>query len=94
MVPDEVKDVGLSDTVNVVALSVVPACALAAVLKPAALYPPRNLVMIFTQAPFQIPYCVAVSQAPGNSHAFALVDDGAYWAVQSFRNRSCCCGCR
>jgi len=50
MVPNEIEDVLLSDAVDIVAIPVVPVCPLQAVLQPAVLDPPSNLVVVLPQA--------------------------------------------
>ncbi len=89
VVSEEVENVLLADAVDVLAIPVMPACALKAVLLPAVLDPPSNLVVIFTQAQLQIPHRVAVSDSPRGPHVLALVDHRADRAVQSLCNRYC-----
>src|SRR6266446_3595575 len=46
MVPDEVEDVLFTDAMDIVAIPIVPVCALQAILQPAVRDPPANLVVV------------------------------------------------
>ena len=46
MVPNEVENILFTDAVDIVAIPIVPVCALQAVLKPAVLDPTCNLVVV------------------------------------------------
>lgn len=74
---DEAEDVVFADSVNVVAIPIVPLCTLTAVVQPAVLYPPGNLVVVLTQAEFKISHCVAISHSSGDPQALALIHHGA-----------------
>ncbi len=86
MVPNEVEDVLFTDAMDIAAIPIVPLCALQAVLQPAVLDPPGNLVVVLAQAQFKLPHRVAVSNAPGGAQSLQLVDDGAFRTAQPFRD--------
>lgn len=88
MVADEVEDVLFTDETDIVAIPLVPACAPQAILQPAVLDPPGNLVVVLPEAQFKLPHRVAVSNASGGAESLQLVDDGAFRTAQPVRD--CC----
>jgi len=65
MVSNEVENVLLAATMDVLATAVVTACNLKAVLKPPVFDPSGNLLVIFTQAnSARTPHRVAVPHSP------------------------------
>src|SRR5258708_13038046 len=89
MVPDEVEDVPFTDAMDIVAIPIVPVCALQAILQPAVRDPPGNLVVVLPQAQFKLPHRVAVSNASGRAQSLQLVDDGTFRTPPPFPHSSC-----
>jgi len=82
----EVQHVFFMESVNVVAVSIVTFCSLHAIAKPTVRNPSLNLVMVLSEAGFEVTHGVSLADAPRVPQGFDFHYDGGLGPFQFLCN--------